>query len=198
MNSHPFFTTFFFLCFYLTSNAQTIEVVDGPPTGCVTTALIPVATFSLFGNDSGTPQRNIYTAALPGPAATAHYIIIWDAVDNRWELQADFKDAGGNFGVADGVYETELYSNSFASAPNPPQLGAGTWVGVPFPADLAAAFGSSDCDAFAGGMVQFNGSGTQSALTPLSVPTLSEWGLIILALLLLNLGTLAIIQRKLV
>ncbi|MEO1263353.1 MAG: hypothetical protein AAFZ15_31375 [Bacteroidota bacterium] len=125
-----------FLMMFLTSiqlNSQTINLISE---NGYCFASPDVA--SLTGNDGGSPQRNIYEGIMNGIGFP--YRIIWDNADSRWEVQVD-EDANGVFGIL-------TYSNTFASWPNPPRLGTGTW------SDL---FGC-------GGFIQFDGSGTQTSL----------------------------------
>ena len=95
---------------------------------------------SLSGSDGGSPARNIYTGIRAN--GSQPFRIIWDSGDNRWEVQLNTN--------GDADFETLIHSNTFASAPNPPSLGAGTWV--------------DETGGTCGGLTQFDGSGTQSAL----------------------------------
>lgn len=85
-------------------------------------------TFTFFQTSSGgTPVRNTYeTTPIDGgqPCNTCFGFgygelrIIWDAGDNRWELEL----------TGDGTTWFTIFYNASASAPNPPDLSLGTWV----------------------------------------------------------------------
>ncbi len=70
------------------------------------------------GNDGLGTLRNIFT----GTSANGNnpYQVKWSTGNSRWELRLDANH--------DGVYEVLTHYNSNASAPNPPNLGTGTWV----------------------------------------------------------------------
>lgn len=126
------FTLYFFfsvLTFLL--QAQTINLVDA---GC----LVGPDVMSLSGNDGGSPSRNIYTGTANNGSFPMR--VIW--AGSRWEVQFD---SDGN-----GSFESSVHANSFASSPNPPALGTGTWT------DISGA----GC----GNLTTFNGSGTQTSL----------------------------------
>jgi len=83
--------------------------------------------------------RNTYlTVAHNGDIS---FRVIWVPGSNFWRIEAD---ADGN-----SSFETEAYTNTFASSPNPPDLNTGTWVDV----------------AGCGPLSQFDGPYTQSSLT---------------------------------
>lgn len=125
--------TGFIIFITFTTFAQTISIQDNT-NACY---LGPdVVTFS--GNDGGSPQRNIYTGTANNGSFPMR--IIWNI--NRWEIQLD---TDGN-----GSYETPTHANSFASHPNPPKLGTGSWN------DLTGGI--------CGTISEFQGSGTQTNL----------------------------------
>ncbi|UBM58001.1 choice-of-anchor D domain-containing protein [Marinilongibacter aquaticus] len=70
------------------------------------------------GDDSQATSRNIFT----GTAANGNnpYQVKWSTANSRWELRLDANH--------DGVYEVLTHYNTNNSAPNPPNLGVGTWA----------------------------------------------------------------------
>ncbi len=70
------------------------------------------------GDDGQSTLRNIFT----GTSANGNnpYQVKWSTGLSRWELRLDADH--------DGVYEVLTHYNSNTSAPNPPNLSAGTWV----------------------------------------------------------------------
>lgn len=121
------------LLFSFTTFAQSISITDN-----TNACYIGPDVVTLSGNDGGSPQRNIYTGTANNGSFPMR--IIWNV--NQWEIQLD---TGGN-----GSYETPTHGNSFASYPNPPALGTGTW------SDLTGGI----CAA----INKFDGSGTQTVL----------------------------------
>lgn len=126
--------TFLFLLATLASSAQTINLKDN--VDCYGTAVQTISRTS----SSGTPTRNIFTGTLNFSGFPEPNRVIWTG--SRWEIQSS----------PDGGFSWDLvYSNTYASHPNPPRLGTGTWV-----ADPALSCGP---------LAQFNGDGTQTSLT---------------------------------
>jgi len=95
------------VCFFLSLNqihSQTINLQDTG--GCLVS---DEATTN--NNDGGSPARNIYTGTANN--GVFPFRIIW--ANNQWEIQFDLD--------FNGTYELVVYTNSFASAPNPPEHG---------------------------------------------------------------------------
>ncbi len=93
--------------------------------------------------------------------------IAWSTANNQWEL-------------TNGMPPTTAigYVNT-ANTPNPPAASAQAW-------------GAGFCST----AISVSGTGTWSPAPPADVPTLSEWGLIVLALLFMTFGTLYILQGQ--
>ena len=101
--------------------SQTIQLDDG---ACFGTAPTLTPTTPING-------KNAYHNT------TAAIIVYWDNIDNRWEVST----------IPPNSFVP--WYNTTASAPNPPQLGFGTWVNT--------GVGCND-------LTQFNGTGTQTTL----------------------------------
>lgn len=80
--------------------------------------------FNKTGTDAS--GRNIYVTTPIDPAqdcsglGTCEFMFQWNSTTNKWEFLADT-------GNGDFVNPYLIYSNSSASAPNPPDLTLGTW-----------------------------------------------------------------------
>jgi hypothetical protein len=126
--------TFLFLLATLASFGQTINLRDN--VDCYGTTVQTISRTS----SSGTPSRNIFTGTLNFSGSPEPNRVIWTG--SRWEIQTS-PDGGSSWDL--------VYSNTYASHPNPPRLGTGTWVADP----------ALNC----GTLAQFNGDGTQTSIT---------------------------------
>lgn len=109
------------------------QIVASDGGGCIQTADV--------WNPAGTVgARNTYLSMVHNGNLPVR--VIWVTGQNRWVIEADTD--------IDGVFEIQLYYNTFASSPNPPNISTGTWV---------------DLNTGCGPLVQFSGAYTQSAST---------------------------------
>ena len=135
----------FFLVFvsFQVARAES-QIVASDAGGCIQ----PEDTWALNGTVG---SHNTYLSILNNGVISCH--VIWETGNSRWIVEAD-ADMNGSF-------ETLLYSNTFASVPNPPSLGTGTWVDE-----------GSGC----GPLVQFTGAYTQGTLIVTPVTLVSFTG----------------------
>lgn len=127
------------ICLTNPLNGQSITASDN------NTCIGTVANVANFSGSGGVPIRNTYNGNLQN---NTPFRVIWDSSESRWELQID------NSNPPDGIFETQVFGNSYASAPNPPELGTGDWV---------------DLLGFCGNLTVFEGSGTQNVLLPIEL-----------------------------
>ncbi|OIN58241.1 beta strand repeat-containing protein [Arsenicibacter rosenii] len=115
--------------------AQTINWKD---TGCSGSGTADVLT------QTGTVGcRNTFEGASGN--GNIPFRVIWSTSNNRWEMQADPNWSG----TGSKAYTVLAWYNTFASSPNPPALGTGSWVDAGVPC---------------GPMIKFDGTGTQTTL----------------------------------
>lgn len=114
-------------------SAQTISLTDASCLGGPDVA-------TLAASDGGSPARNIYQGTANNGAFP--FQVIWNNGASRWEIQFDTDFSGD--------YETVVHSNPFASVPNPPALGTGTWT--------------DETGGACGNLTGFSGTGTQTGL----------------------------------
>ena len=109
----------FFVLLSSMMNAQTITFK-----GCLPLFDDQNFIFNKTGTDAS--GRNIYVTTPIDPAqdcsglGTCEFMFQWNSTTNKWEFLADT-------GNGDFVNPYLIYSNSSASAPNPPDLTLGTW-----------------------------------------------------------------------
>ncbi|MBN8589509.1 MAG: T9SS type A sorting domain-containing protein [Rhodothermia bacterium] len=140
MKKHLLFFSVLAFMYAMPISAQTISYADGSG-GCYQ----PTAQTMNLLSSGGSPTRNAYAGVnVNGGYPTR---VSWNAALTRWEIRSDLNV------VAPYDYENLDFYNSFASYPNPPVLGTGTWVKV---------------DSFCLALTQFNGTGTQNSL-PISL-----------------------------
>ena len=135
-----FLIALFLICASFSLSAQTITISDTPPgvDGCYSQvgAMPPITMLSLSGTTTvGGVTRNTYFGTLAILTTVRAIYII-----NRWEIQ--YNDGSG--------WIVDYYS-TVQSAPNPPSQPYGNWF--------------NNTGGACGNLVQFNGTGTQSALT---------------------------------
>ena len=71
-----------------------------------------------YASASGSPSRNVYE----GIGNSFNPVrVLWSTDNNRWEIWTALD-------ALPVVYDILLYSNTFASVPNPPDKDTGTWV----------------------------------------------------------------------
>ena len=132
-----------FMCLCNTYGQGNINVLDAGPT-CIADVFDNTATL-----DGGSPQRYVFEDLLPN--ANVYAQIKWNNSTLRWELRFDFR-----FGTSsDGDYEELVYSSTYASAPNPPNLTVGNWI--------------NETGGACGNLTQFDGAGTHGILSPVEV-----------------------------
>ena len=140
-NSILLLTFTLFTSLLLAQPGNTIEMITDCVSGNLTLSYVSA---------SGSPERNVYEGVDDSFVRTR---VIWSATNNRWEI----------WSAADAdeiVYDIFLYSNNYASAPNPPDNNTGTWTN------------EADCG---NPLMTFSGNGTQSSLA-LAVELLSFTG----------------------
>ena len=145
VNAVYFLTVAFalFCCTLFGQAGNTITVIDDgscndPSPGTTLT----------FSSSSGSPSRNSYSGTTANGGNTL--FVQWSSANNRWEIRIIADIGCGSMNYLE-------YYNTYASAPNPPSLGTGTWVAVPV----------IDCDGVpftCQNFIAFSGNGTQNFL----------------------------------
>lgn len=161
-----FVFVFLLLPISTTINAQAPVTASGITNAC--SALM--GTYNYDSDVMGKPAYTFNTTGFMGASVT--YVLVWSG--SQWEMGQDTDGGSPSIGLP------VAFSNS-SNTPLPPANG---WAKEP---SCSSATGTLE---LAGGIF----TGTVSSSN--GVPTLSEWGLIMLALLLMTLGVLYQLQPR--
>ncbi len=160
----------FVLALFLLFGTMTANAQDPVTANGITSSCSALmGTYNYHSNVMGKPAYTFNTTGFMGVSVT--YVLLWSG--SQWEMGED----------TDGGVPTINYTTSFSNPNDTPLPSADNWVAE---ADCSGAVGTL---ALSGG-VHVGGSGSND------IPTLSEWGLIILALFLMTFGVLYQLQPR--